>query len=401
MDQQTSNTSQPGAVDFEFTGNGQEYFKIWIVNLILSILTLGIYSAWAKVRTNRYFYGNTRLAGSGFEYHAKPITILKSRLIAVGLLLIYVLIGNMFPYAGIAFALALTLAIPWMIWRSMQFNARMTSYRNVRFAFQGSMQEAYKYILLFPLLPILITAGIASLMWLTSGSISSGHLALLITSAVLGTYLMLPYIQKTITAYYLNNARFGQGAIAANLSAKPYYITYLKLIGWSLLILVALFMAGLGMMLAAGIGVGAMAQMQGAQAEIPPGAVGLIVAGVALFYLSLVLFGIWTKAYVTANIRNYVFSNTGLDDLMRLQSTMTVSKLFWLYVTNALLLICTLGLAYPWVRVRVARYTATTTRSEINGSLDQYLSQQQTRQSALGEELGEAFDVEAELDLAF
>jgi uncharacterized membrane protein YjgN (DUF898 family) len=44
---------------FSFTGGASEYFGIWIVNVLLSILTLGIYSAWAKVRNKRYFYGNT------------------------------------------------------------------------------------------------------------------------------------------------------------------------------------------------------------------------------------------------------------------------------------------------------------------------------------------------------
>ena len=39
----------------EFSGRGGEYFRIWIVNLVLTILTFGIYSAWAKVRTKRYF----------------------------------------------------------------------------------------------------------------------------------------------------------------------------------------------------------------------------------------------------------------------------------------------------------------------------------------------------------
>ena len=52
----------------EFTGNAREFFGIWFVNLVLSVLTLGIYSAWAKVRTERYFYGNTRFGGAPFEY---------------------------------------------------------------------------------------------------------------------------------------------------------------------------------------------------------------------------------------------------------------------------------------------------------------------------------------------
>ena len=64
---------------FEFTGKGWEYFRIWIVNLLLTILTLGVYSAWAKVRRLQYFYRNTRLDGASFEYHGTPIAILKGR----------------------------------------------------------------------------------------------------------------------------------------------------------------------------------------------------------------------------------------------------------------------------------------------------------------------------------
>ena len=40
---------------FRFTGTAREYFGIWIVNILLTIVTLGIYSAWAKVRRMRYF----------------------------------------------------------------------------------------------------------------------------------------------------------------------------------------------------------------------------------------------------------------------------------------------------------------------------------------------------------
>jgi hypothetical protein len=54
-------------IPFEFGGSGLEYFKIWLVNGILTILTLGIYSAWAKVRRKKYIYGSVRLKGAGFE----------------------------------------------------------------------------------------------------------------------------------------------------------------------------------------------------------------------------------------------------------------------------------------------------------------------------------------------
>jgi uncharacterized membrane protein YjgN (DUF898 family) len=35
---------------FQFRGRTDEYFRIWIVNIALTIVTLGIFSAWAKVR---------------------------------------------------------------------------------------------------------------------------------------------------------------------------------------------------------------------------------------------------------------------------------------------------------------------------------------------------------------
>ncbi|MGH8034242.1 MAG: DUF898 family protein, partial [Lysobacterales bacterium] len=31
----------------EFTGSGSEYFRIWVVNLLLLLVTFGIYYPWA------------------------------------------------------------------------------------------------------------------------------------------------------------------------------------------------------------------------------------------------------------------------------------------------------------------------------------------------------------------
>jgi uncharacterized membrane protein YjgN (DUF898 family) len=55
--------SQRAPEQLHFTGSGAGYFGIWIVNLLLTIVTLGIYSAWAKVRRLQYFYRHTEVAG--------------------------------------------------------------------------------------------------------------------------------------------------------------------------------------------------------------------------------------------------------------------------------------------------------------------------------------------------
>jgi uncharacterized membrane protein YjgN (DUF898 family) len=97
---------------FQFTGSAGEYFRIWIVNLLLSIATLGIYSAWAKVRRLRYFYGHTAVDGSTFGYHASPIAILKGRIIAYSVVGTVAILGQVAPLLASIFYLPLLVLMP-------------------------------------------------------------------------------------------------------------------------------------------------------------------------------------------------------------------------------------------------------------------------------------------------
>src|SRR5450830_209088 len=104
--------SAPRVEAFSFSGRGSEYFRIWIINLLLSIVTLGIYSAWAKVRRLHYFYNNTSVAGTSFEYHGNPIAILKGRIIAVVLLFGYQFAFQLNPLIGVLTLVLFAVAIP-------------------------------------------------------------------------------------------------------------------------------------------------------------------------------------------------------------------------------------------------------------------------------------------------
>jgi uncharacterized membrane protein YjgN (DUF898 family) len=141
-------SQQDAATPLEFSGRAGEYFRIWIVNLSLSVLTLGIYSAWAKVRRKRYFYASTRLAGSAFEYLANPVAILKGRLIVFGAFLAYSLAHQFVPPLGAILGLAIFLLLPWVIVRALRFNARNSALRNVRFSFHGRTGQVFGLLLL-------------------------------------------------------------------------------------------------------------------------------------------------------------------------------------------------------------------------------------------------------------
>lgn len=396
MDQATRTAVQP----FQFTGTGSEYFRIWIVNLILSILTLGIYSAWAKVRTNRYFYGNTQIDNTGFEYHAKPLAILKGRLIAVALLLAYVLADQLYPLASAILALCLLLATPWVIWKSIQFNARMSSFRNVRFGFYGYLLDAYRYLLLIPMIPLLTALLAGIVMFLVTGNSEPGPYVRLVVVAVIATWLMIPFLQKAVTSYYIGNHRYGQGSLKADLSTKRYYLIHLCLIGWSILVFIGIGLVTAAAIYFSGFSMAAMETMA-ESGELPAMAMASMIKGLLAMYIAMLIAGTWVKAYLKARIRNHVFSNIRLDNVLQLESSITTGRLFRFYLVNILLMICTLGLAWPWIRVRSARLMASTTQAHLTGDLDEYVSLQQNRQSALGDEIGEAFDLDANLDLAF
>ncbi len=151
---------------FEFRGNGGEYFRIWIVNLLLTIVTLGIYSAWAKVRRLRYFYGNTFVDGHSFEYHGQPLAILKGRLIVFVGYVVFVIASQMYPsWRPSSIALLLfVVGVPWIIMRSRKFQLRMTSYRNLRFNFHGTYGGAMAAFIGWYFLAV-ITLGILFPIW--------------------------------------------------------------------------------------------------------------------------------------------------------------------------------------------------------------------------------------------
>lgn len=70
---------------FKFHGKAEEYFGIWIVNILLTLITLGLYAPWAKVRRLRYFYQNTEFLTRRFDFTGLPEKIFIGRLIAIAI----------------------------------------------------------------------------------------------------------------------------------------------------------------------------------------------------------------------------------------------------------------------------------------------------------------------------
>ncbi|MDJ0877258.1 MAG: YjgN family protein [Halieaceae bacterium] len=318
-------------VSFEFTGTGGEFFRIWIVNLFLTIITVGIYSAWAKVRTASYFYSHTHLDGNSFRYLAKPITILKGRLIAIAALVVYTLANQYYPLVGALMSVGLLVMLPWLITRSLRFNAFNSAYRNVRFDFTGDVGGAT----------------VAFLAWPVLGVLSLG--------------LLMPLVMKKQNEYMVNNFSYGTQNLSLEASTGSFYKAFLVAVGLGILVGVA----------------SALAAPLSQYAPL----LGATVAYLLAF------------AYMRVQLFNLVYGGTSIGD-HRLQASMTTGSFLGLTITNILLIAVTLGLAYPVARVRAARYKAGHLGAVIAGNLDNFVAAESERVSAVGEELGDMLDLD-------
>ena len=362
-------------LQLDFTGKGGEYFKIWIVNILLSVLTLGIYSAWAKVRNKRYFYGNTQLDGSPFEYLATPGMILKGRIIAVGLLVIYTILGELNPLVGVALPLVILVLAPLIVRNSVRFNARMTAYRNVSFDFRGGIGEAYLVFLLLPLLPLIAAAAITFGIW----QMMSAEVFMLIGIgtglAILIAWALTPILHYKTASYFVNNSYYGQGRFKAQLSKKSFYRIHL------MFTLLVIGLVATNMILAA------IFMMQGFDFAASASYLGVFV------YAQVLLFSVLVRAFFKAEISNYVSSQTELENAVKFNANLSTRDLFKVYAVNILLLIVTLGLARPWALIRVQKYLTDHYQAYESGNLAVFVAQQEQAKSSLGEEVGEAFDL--------
>lgn len=128
-----------------FTGTGAEYFRIWVVHVLLSVLTLGIYSAWAKVRKARWFAQHTRLLGDAFDYHGQPKRILLGRLVALALFVAYSRSFEWSRTTGLVVIAVLLVLGPILVNSAQRFRMTNTSWRGVRFGFDATPWKVYAH----------------------------------------------------------------------------------------------------------------------------------------------------------------------------------------------------------------------------------------------------------------
>ena len=290
-----------------FTADGWEYFRIWIVNVALTLLTLGIYSAWAKVRARRYLYGNIWLGDAAFDYTANPVAILRGRiLVAIVLVLLSFaqILSIFYYYAALA---VLAPLVPWVVVRARTFQLRNSRYRGIAFDFKGRFWDAAVW---YPLMAVasFVTLGLA---W--------------------------PFRVFGRDRFLITESRFGNKPFRFIGEASPYYGVYVVV--WVMTMI--LFIGSCFVVIS-------MVAME-PDAETPPPAANFVMP---VFFA---LVGLVSFVYIRTRLLSYRWSCTQLGDSDFILQ-LSFGTMLWLYASNTALIIATFGLFAPFAKIRVLRY---------------------------------------------
>ena len=380
----------PNKLTLQFTASGSEYFRIWTINLLLTVVTLGFYMPFAKVRRLRYFYANTLVGGQPLAFHGDPWKMLRGYVLMLVLFGGYALAGHFSPWLALGVFVLLALLWP-ALWRSsLRFRMHNTSWRGLRFGFAGSVADAYK-----ALLPLFVPSLVflAANAWFLSDVDKEDEAAVNAAMLAQGPWLLMgfgllavltPLCLSLIKRYQHGGYRYAGQQGEFNAGARPFYMLVLKALGLMLLAFMAM-----GLLLGLAFWVfGAAFKPQGL-------AGGLVFGGVSL----IAYVGVWSLlgAYFGARMQNLVWNATRSQSLI-FSSRLRVRPLAALTCKNLLLMVVTLGVYRPFAVVNTTALRLQAVHIELQGDIDTWQAAGAQRTDATTSEMaGDFFGIDVGL----
>lgn len=360
-----------------FVGSGSEYFRIWIVNLLLTLLTLGLYYPFAKVRRLRYFYGATEVGGSPLSFHGDPWKMFRGYVLVALMLLAYTGAGHFSPTAGVVAFLLVAALWPALWHSSMRFRLANTGWRGLRFRYTGRLRGAYAVMGLPAGLAVLSAAAALWLLPGAAGTEPAGWVVVLAGLPALAILLLMPLFFWLLKRQ--QHAHLALGQEHSRFAAGPgrFYGLALKtaLVG----VLVVTVVVGLQM------GV-LFFLMRGAGDELRFHLLTIGVIGLA-YLLTFALAG----GYWVARLQNLAWNHTASQRL-RFFSVLRAHRLAGLWFKNTLLVLLSLGLYFPFAQVASARMRLQAVAVLASVDPDELVaSAAQLQESAAGDAAGDLF----------
>lgn len=322
-------------------GKGGELFVIFLVNLALTVLTLGIYRFWGKTRIRQYVWSHTSLLGERLEYTGRGIELFVGFLFALVLfyapiIAVYVWFFSAQPAPGetptqeqlqtiimislIFFAVILASILLYYValFAAYRYRISRTSWFGIRGGMEGSAW-AYGFL----------GFGLGLLNAMTLGWTK-------------------PWADSVVFKYRLDRTWFGSRKFTSNLDAGGLYGSYA--IAWVVTALIAVIG---GIVFATFVFPVLKGAIDDGTAS-PDMFFNLQLILLGLYFIAIVAYQIlicWYKAALVRNIAGKLsFEN------ITFKADITGFEMFKLRIPNFLLMVFTLGFAYPYVVLRTARF---------------------------------------------
>lgn len=310
--QSTEHDVETRELEVEVSMNALEYTLLELKNFLLSVLSLGVYSAWAKVQRRKYIAQHTKLDGHHFDFVAKPLVILRSRLLVVAILAASTLSEELHPSLKLVGFLSMILVFPWALTASTAFNARQTLYRGHPFLFSGKVKDAY--IATFKSYGLsIITLGVGQLVSF-----------------------------QLFSSFFGNNTKLAGRSFSFDQPRKMYF----ELGGTAMVGCLILFgaLSLLKFVVKTALGMETASLEAGPQMWLE---LGFMLASLAGY--------VFVAGAVRASLVNFFFLGLGYGPHTMI-SDLKPRTLGSMYLTNAAAIVCTLGLAIPWAYMRCYKY---------------------------------------------
>ena len=381
---------------FAFRGTAAEFFRIWMVNNLLTIATLGLFSPWAKVRTRRYFYGSAFLNGANFDYHASPWSILVARILLVvvisgsGALVAYYFHGAFVAepsdLANAAHFTLIALLLPWAVTRGIAFNARYSSHRGAHFRFEKNTAAAYGVFAPFILFFILFAYS-AYFEAKDLGGASVGFFHAQLAAIFICIMAASPWLMRSWHNFKASNHALGpvqfyfQNPPLASYFAALWGIPFYAVAVWGIPFLAVILLASFA--------------LSGGDMDVFSVLAAVFsVAGVLLLVVNFI------RAKLFHTFWNHVrFSVRGESGKFNADFSLSEFAVKILTV-NFIVAVLSLGLLHPWAKVRRARFIAQRLTLETTpAALDKIPGLRGADENAFGEEFeaAEGFDFDVGL----
>lgn len=341
---------QTRSLSVRFTAAGRDYFRLWIVNLLLTIVTLGFYLPFAKVRQLRFFHAHTLIDDAPLAFDGDARKLLRSHVLVGLAVLVYVASSVWAPaLAGVAALVGLA-AWPWLMCLSLRFRLGQTRWRGLRFGFNGGVAEAYRIFLplLVPLalllmtLPFLVSLPTAEAVFALPVPVWVPALPLL---SVLAIVLVRPWVLMRRMRFQHSHYTLGdEQTWLEGVRSGDVYGIGMRSAGVALSLSVGALVLGAGISMVPFMGLITVPLMPVAVAGVFTGAM----------------------AYTISRQQNLLWGHTRSQHIL-LSSQLHALPLWGLLLKNTVLIGLTFGLYWPFAAVALARMrleavSVTTTR---------------------------------------